>query len=205
MFLESESIAAAQPRVPVPLSELDYALTAQLVVAWAGEKGEGGASSRMGWWASQLVYGDSGMYVFGRQTPHTAAWAVLQAVREVARRADATQRAHEHDPDCIRSLYSLGFELDERIDERLLDLKRSGRAPVEVLPGMAEFIGGGWDRNIFATWAGSLGPVDFNTVPSGRRLKSALPPTLEQTIGVLLAGLVPLAESYPMPHFRVAA
>ena len=37
---------------PIAISELDAALTAQIVVAWAGEHGEG---KRLGWWRSDLV------------------------------------------------------------------------------------------------------------------------------------------------------
>lgn len=192
----------------MPLSELDYALTAQLVVAWAGEagnRGEDPASCRLGWWPSHLMSQDGGGFVFGKLTPFTASWAVLQAVREVARRADALLRTQEHDPDRILSLYSLGFEIDERLDERMQDLKRSGRSPEEALPGLAEFTRGEWNRDYFATWAGSLGEVDYATVPSGRRIKSGQPPSLEQTIGTLLAALVPLAATYPMPHYRAPA
>ncbi|MGE4073558.1 MAG: BREX-6 system BrxE protein [Lysobacterales bacterium] len=204
MFLESEAVPPVVSTAPIPLSELDYALTAQILVAWAGERADGGSSSRLAWWESLLVCEFGGMHVFGRTTPQTAQWAVLQAVREVARRADASLRAQEHDPDSLRSLYNFGFEIDERIDERLLDLKRSGKSPSESLPGLAEFIGNDWDRAAFSTWAGSFGPIEFLPVPSGRRIKSALPPTLEETIAALLAGLVPLTATYPMPHFRVA-
>ncbi len=208
MFLESDVVPVAQSRAPVPLSELDYALTAQLVVAWAGEAGnkaDDPGSCRLAWWPSHLMAEYGGAYVFGKLTPHTASWAVLQAVREVARRADASLRAHEYDPDRILSLYSLGFETDERLDERMQDLKRSGRAPEEALPGLAEFTRGEWTRDAFATWAGSVGEVDFAAVPSGRRIKAALPPSLEQTIGTLLGALLPLTATYPMPHFRAPA
>jgi len=203
MLLESQATTVS-PRAPVPVSEIDYALTAQIIVAWAGEHGEDKTPARLGWWISQLLFEYGGRYAFGRLTSQTAPWAVLQAVRELARRADEVLRAQESDPDHILSLFSLGFELDERLDERLQDLKRSGRAPEVALPGLAEFIGGAWSRGAFETWAGSFGPVDFAAVPVGRRIKAAQPATLEQTIGLLLAGLLPLSASYPMPHFRVA-
>lgn len=205
MLLESQSATEPSERAPVPQSELDYALTAQILVAWAGERGEDQASLRLNWWHSLLAFQDGGQYLFGRLTPLTASWAVLQALREVARRADAQLRAKDSDPDRILSLYSLGFEIDERLDERLHELKRSRRAPEEVLPGLAEFMGGAWNRNAFSAWAGSFGPVEFVAVPSGRRIKATQPTSLEETVGLLLAALIPFSDDYPMPHFRVAA
>src|SRR5262245_30337709 len=104
------------PRAPVPVSEIDHALTAQLVVAWAGE---GGEEKRLGWWRSDLVSEFGGRDLFRRLLPSTWPWAVLQGAREAARRRDAELRRQDHDPDRILSLFNLGFELNERIEERL--------------------------------------------------------------------------------------
>jgi hypothetical protein len=75
-------------RTLIPMSEIDRALTAQFVVAWAGE---GGEEKRLGWWRSDLVSEFGGKDLFRRLLPKTWAWAVLQAVREAARRKDAEQ------------------------------------------------------------------------------------------------------------------
>lgn len=37
------------------------------------------------------------------------------------------------DPDQVRSLFLLGFELDEQISERLASLKHTGQAPAAAL------------------------------------------------------------------------
>ena len=61
---------------------------------------------------------------------------MLQSAREVARRKDDESRREADDADRIVSLFRLGFEMDERIDERLKDLKGSSRAPTQALPGL---------------------------------------------------------------------
>jgi hypothetical protein len=192
-------------RTSVPTSEIDYWLTAQIVVAWAGERGEEGGERRLGWWRSQVLAEYGGVHLFQSLTPKTSAWAVVQAVREVAQRADAALRANEHDPDRLVSLYSLGFGMDERLDERLQHLKRSGIPPGQALPSLDGLINTGWNPGTFAAWAGSFGPVEFEAVPVGRRLKATQPSTLAQTVNALLAALVPLPSRYPMPHYRLPA
>ena len=85
-------------------SEVDALLSAQIIVAWAGE-GHVGDERRLGWWRSDLVSEFGGLDLFQRLLPTTAPWAVLQAVREAARRVDARElglhqiplRAHHQD------------------------------------------------------------------------------------------------------------
>lgn len=62
--------------------------------------------------------------LFRRLMPRTGRWSALASVREVARRVDALARQPLGEPDQLRTLFSLGFELNERLDERLRDLKR---------------------------------------------------------------------------------
>lgn len=69
---------APNPRV-VPVAELDHALTAQIIIAWAGEKGE---DPRLGWWRCDLVSEFGGEDLFKRLLPNTWDWAVLQGARE---------------------------------------------------------------------------------------------------------------------------
>src|SRR3954453_6721021 len=114
-------------RQPIALSDINHLLTAQILVAWAGE---GGEDRRLGWWRSDLISEFGGEDLFKRLLPHTWQWATLQGAREAARRRDAELRAQDHDPDRILSLFSLGFDLDERVEERLLDLKRAGGTPI---------------------------------------------------------------------------
>ena len=188
----------AAPATAPTTAEIDLLLTAQLAVAWAGE---GGEEPRLGWWRSDMVSEYGGEDLFSRLLPHTWKWAVLQAAREAARRTDEEGRGQHHDPDEIVSLFYLGFELDERIEERLQDLKRSGATPEEALPHLAEIIREKWDKGAFQTWVTGHGKASFAAEPIGRRVKGAPPPQLSELVPQLLAALDPPADRYPLPHF----
>jgi hypothetical protein len=189
----------AAARTVITAAELDRALTAQIAIAWAGEAGE---ERRLGWWRSDMVSEFGGEDLFRRLLPQTWQWAVLQAVREAARRRDAELRAQDHDPDRILSLYSLGFEVDERVDERLVDLKRSGRPPAECLPGLGELLSEPWRAETFGAWIRRHGTADTVVAPVGRRVKGSPPESLELLVQRLVAACWPLSDAYPLPHYR---
>ena len=192
------AMGQSDERSPIPPSDLDFALTAQIVVAWAGESGE---DKRLGWWKSDLVSEYGGVDLFRRLLPATWEWATLQSVREAARRTDAEMRRKNHDADRILSLYRLDVHVDERVDERLQDLKRSGEAPEKVLPGLA-VLKEDWSRDQFLAWVEGHGAADTAAEPIGRRIKGPPPGALEQQVRRLVAALAPLPESYPLPYFR---
>ena len=185
-------------------SDLDLALTAQIAVAWAGE---GGEEPRLSWWQTDLVSEFGGEDLLRRLLPKTYPWAMLQAVREAARRKDQELRAKASDPDQLVTLYRFGFELDEQIEERLQAHKRSGRSPLEALPGLVEVLGASlhepWSRPQFEKWVEAHSPVQTDAVPTGRLLKGAPPAGLDRAVQQLVAGLAPLGDGYPLPHFRV--
>jgi hypothetical protein len=187
---------------PLPQSSIDAALTAQLAVAWAGE---GGENRRLGWWRSDLVSEFSGEDLFRRLLPHSWQWAVLQGAREAARIKDAERRVQDHDPDQILSLYHLGFEIDERIEDRLQCLKDSGAPPREALPGLADVIESDWNHDHFLDWAQGHGEVETTVTPAGRRLKGRSSESLEQLVRRFVAALAPLGDAYPLPHVRRTA
>ena len=190
--------APARPaRVPIAPSDIDFALTAQLVVAWAGETGE---DKRLGWWRSDLASEFGGEDLLRRLLPTTWPWAVLQATREAARRKDAELRRTNHDPDRLISLYNLGVDLDERLEERLLDHKRQNRPPLEALPGLD--LTREWTLPRFASWVDGHGAADTTPTPAGRRLKGEPPAHLSQLTRRLVAALAPLPDHYPLPHFQ---
>jgi hypothetical protein len=194
---ELESLPARHRRAPVSVAEIDFALGVQLVVAWAGEAGE---ERRLGWWRSDLVSEFGGEDLFRRLLPSTWQWAVLQGARETARRRDKEMRVQGHDPDRIVSLFFFGFELDEQIEERLQELKRSGQTPREALPSLV-MLEQGWDQARFYEWVAGLGPAATTATPVGRQLKGTMPSGFEQQVRQLVAGLAPAAESYPLPYF----
>lgn len=199
--LELDTQAPPKRRAAAKIEELDVALTAQLAVAWAGE---GGEEKRLAWWRSDLLSEFGGEDLFRRLLPNTWEWAVLQGAREAARRKDAEVREKDHNPDRILSLYSLGFELDERIGERLQDLKQAGRPPNKALPVLGKLMAQPWKAERFLDWVKSHGAVETTVTPVGRCIAGEPPQALGEVIHKLLAGLAPLAESYPLPHFRQA-
>ena len=113
-------------------SEIDRILATQLFVAWAGE----GRSlpKRFGWWDTDLIDEAGGGDLLARLAPRTHQWASLELVREAARWVDARARSKLGGPDKLRSIFFLGFEMDEKVADRIAELKRLGRAPEEVLP-----------------------------------------------------------------------
>lgn len=197
----AENTTITRPPGLIPVSEIDRLLTVQIAVAWAGE---GGEQPRLGWWKSDLVSEFGGEDLFKQLLPHTWEWAVLQAVREAARRRDAELRRQDNDPDRILSLYSQGFEVDEHIDERLQDLKREGRRPVEALPGLKDVLTDDWQPGRFGDWVQGHGETNCVKAPIGRRLKGNPPESLGLTMNHLVAALWPLADQYPLPHYRRA-
>lgn len=183
-------------------ASIDAVLSAQLAVAWAGEAGE---QPRLKWWRTDLASEFGGEDLFRRLMPHTWQWAILEGAREAARLQDAALREKADDADRLFTLFRLGFETDERLDERLADLKRDGKPPLEALPGLRELLDAPWEKGRFADWVAGHGEVAVVTAPVGRRLKGEPPGEVEHRVKKLVAALHPLADAYPMPHFRGAA
>ena len=160
---------------------------------------------RLGWWQTDLIDPAGGGDFFGRLLPRTQAWASLEAVREAARRIDEQGRRGLAEPDLVRTLFFQGFDLDERVSERLAELKRAGVAPSAALrllvPLDAPFSTEGFAE---ALRGGGRKPAS-EIVPGGRQLKGAMPEALELVAQTLGAALVPFAEHYPMPFYRVKA
>lgn len=202
MILDDESAAGAPEGpegVQILPSEIDLILTAQIIVAWAGERGE---EKRLGWWRTDLVSEFGGEDLLKRLLPNTWRWAVLQSVREAARREDAElrQRGHDH----IFSLFHFGFAVDEQIDDRLREFKGSGRPPEEALPGLVDGIGDSWDQQRFLEWVHHHGEAQTTVTSVGRLIQGPPPANFDLRLRSLVAGLSPLAEKYPLPHFRSA-
>ena len=191
--------APAANQTETPLSEIDKLLTAQIVIAWAGE---GGEEKRMNWWRSDLISEFGGEDLFKRMLPNTWQWSLLQAVREVARQHDRKLRGNDHDADSIVSLYRLGFTLDERLDDRLAELKRLGAEPKVALPGLNDVVVETWDKGSFEDWIQGHGKVEHVAAPLGRRIRGTVPKSLDLLTNHLIAGCSPLSDDYPMPHFR---
>jgi hypothetical protein len=189
------------PTAPLTDADLDEILALQFLVAWAGE---GRCKPRrLGWWDTDLVDPDGGGDLLSRLAPRTHAWAALEAVREAARQTDTKARERHAEPDRLRTIFFLGFEVDERLSDRLASHKRASSPPTEALP-LPFALGGQWsqDKVLAAFTAG--GSAAFSPVPPvGRQLKGAQPASASDLVRQLVAALVPLADAYPLPFFRV--
>jgi hypothetical protein len=184
-----------------PKETLDRILTLQLAVAWAGE----GKTDppRLGWWRTALNDEFGGEDLFRRLTPHTWKWAVLEATRAAARKVDAEARAQAADADQLVSLFRLGFDLDEQLDDRLAGFKRQGLDPSDALPHLAE-ITTSWGAETFLAWLGTLGSAEVTPSSIGRRLKGEPPDDAIAAAEALASALCPLTDRYPAPHFKVS-
>lgn len=180
---------------------LDEILAIQLTIAWAGE---GRCQPRrLGWWDTDLVDEAGGGDLLARLLPQTHAWAALETVREAARRVDAKARAKLADPDKLRTLFFLGFEVDEQLGDRLAALKCGERGPAEALPLPLVIA----DTFSAETLARALQRDDaaYTVVPFGRQLKGVRPGDPAATERRLASALLPLAEQYPLPFYKVEA
>ena len=191
------------PRVigVAPNDVLDQILTLQLAVGWAGESKTD--PPRLGWWNTGLNDEFGGIDLFKRLTPRTWQWAVLESARAAARKVDAEARAQAADADQLVSLFRLGFEIDEQIDDRLAELKRTSNNPGEALPELTRVIGT-WDANKFKDWLVGLGSPDVVSSSIGRRVKGELPDDPVAAARALVAALAPIAERYSSPHFKIS-
>lgn len=183
----------------IPDGRLDTILAIQFIVAWAGE---GRCSpKRLSWWDTDLISEDGGGDLLSRLLPQTHAWASLEAVREAARRTDAKARGKMADPDRMRTIYFLGFEVDEQLGDRLAAHKRSARKPAEALSLPLLITEEFSKEKLVAALYG--GDVPFGTVPNGRQLKGARPEAPDALVKRLAGALVPLAEQYPLPFYKL--
>lgn len=181
-------------------SQLDHILKLQLAIAWAGESNAD--QSRLGWWRTAMCDEYGGEDLLRRLTPRTWQWATFEACRAAAKRVDEAARSTADDADHLLSLYRLGFAIDERLDERLLELKQGGVLPTETFPDLAELLSE-WLKGRFEIWLGQWGSTDYTTTATGRRLKAEVPADLAVAASQLAAAMLPLSDRYALPYFRV--
>jgi hypothetical protein len=181
--------------------QLDQILQLQLAVAWAGEaKTE---PPKLGWWRTGMCDEFGGEDLLKRLAPKTWEWAVLEACRAAAKKVDDAARSNSEDADHLISLYRFGFEVDEHLDDRLRELKLSERPPSQVFPDLADLMKQ-WSRDSFQSWVANHGETHFTATATGRRLRGEIPSDTSDAAKQLVAGLAPLKDKYPLPHFRVA-
>jgi hypothetical protein len=82
-------------------------------------------------------------------------------------------------------------------------LKGAGRLPAEALP-LALPLTADFSREKLAASLGG-GDVPFTVVPGGRQLKGKRPDAPEAAVARLASALMPLADQYPLPFFKLEA
>jgi hypothetical protein len=186
-------------------NQLDEILTRQLQVAWAGE----GSSEppRLGWWSTAAIDDSGGGELLRRLAPRTGQWSALVLVREAARRTEAAMRARLAQADRAVGLFHLGFDLDEKIGDRLAEHRRGGAKPADVMPGLA-LLDKPLDTKELASVLGAVGRPAREIEPVGRRLQGAPPSDPVHMAALLAAALVPgrgeeWPTAWPMPFYRV--
>lgn len=197
-------LASTSP-APIPGSTLDFVLDAQLAVAWAGEGLK--SERRLGWWSSMFAFEFGGEALFTDLLPSTYRWAVLRAAREAARRKDAELRAKADDADRIVSLFRLGFSLDEALEERFADRVHDDPRRERTSRELSDLIDTPFSAKSFTRFVeGQLArvetSVDFGASPTGRRITGELPKDPRLLVAKLVGALLPLADAYPLPHFK---
>ena len=180
--------------------QLDEVLALQLSIAWAGEANT--EPKRMGWWRTGMCDEFGGEDLLKRLTPKTWEWAVLESARAAATKVDDRARNRAEDPDNLITLYRLGFEIDEQLDERLLELKQSSVPPSEAFPDLASLCES-WSKDELEDWLGKLGKSTYSATATGRRLTGKLPTDLSEAAKNLTAALLPLDKEYALPHYRM--
>lgn len=180
--------------------QLDEILKLQLAIAWAGEANTD--PRRLGWWRTGMCDEFGGEDLLKRLTPRTWRWAVLESARAAARRVDDRIRRTADDPDNLLTLFRLGFEVDEQLDERLLELKQSGVPVAEVFSDLGDLCAN-WSTERFENWLGEYGESDYSATATGRRLKGKAPEDPCEAAKKLAATLLPLESDYVLPHFRM--
>jgi hypothetical protein len=183
--------------------DLDKILALQLLVAWAGEARS--EPKRLGWWDTDLIDEAGGGDLIARLAPRTHIWTSLELVREAARRVDATARSKHGDPDKLRTIFFLGFDLDEKISDRLSVLKRQPLPPAQALP-LPFKLDDSFDRDRVIQALSTEEKVFFDKVPPvGRHLKGPIAKSSHELVQRLVAALVPIADDYPLPFFKVGS
>jgi hypothetical protein len=197
----NEDVEIRIPTNPMTDSAIDLILALQITVAWAGE----GLCDpqRLNWWRTDVVDEDGGGDLFQRLFPKTHQWTSLEAVRQVAVQKDQQIRLGMAQPDQVRTLFFLGFELDERFADRMISHKRNGELPQKVLPLpidlKEQFSKPGFEAALQVPGQ----KIDFQVSPAGRELEGKMPEAPELWIRNLATALLPLSDRYPMPFYRL--
>ncbi len=179
----------------IPRKTIDQILAWQFALAWAGE------SPRLKWWRTDLVDEDGGGNFMQRLLPRTHRWAALEAVRRAAFLADLKARNATGHPDGLRSLYFWGFEVDEKLGERIRELKLSQAEPEAALSLPIDLRPSArFDR---AALESALQQPPYELRSTGRELPGPMPEDLAEACLRLAGAHLPFPQTYPAPFYRL--
>lgn len=183
--------------IKLPSDILDRILALQVAVAWAGE------TERLGWWHTDLIDQGGGGYFLAELLPKTYQWAGVEAARQCAILADRQKRLAMAQPDGMRTLFFLGFTVDEQLSDRLKEHKQEKKSP-EALLRLEVRLDAPFSNKIFEDMVClSNEEVSFTVMPSGRQINSPMPNGFDLCAQKLAAALLPLTNDYPMPFYRL--
>lgn len=199
-FIQTDT-GTEQLKSKIAPEELDVVLMLQLFISWAGE----GLTDppRLGWWSTQLLDEWGGEDLFKRLLPRTFEWALLEATRKATIQQDRQKRTNLAQSDRVRTLFFWGFDIDEKLEERLSFYKQNGSKPENVLNFPLD-LRKEFETKAFEQAIQSLcSKTTYKIVPEGREIKELIPESLAEAAKNLVSGLIPLADKYPMPFYRM--
>lgn len=181
---------------------LNKILAIQFAVSWAGESGD---EPRLSWWETEVMSEYGGYDNLKRLTPHSALWLGFKTIREAARRVDAELRQKAKQQ--VFTLYHLGFELDEQIDQHLNECIHNKVDITKVLDHVSwlkDPVRQEWNCEVFTKWLQEATAEKIATQQEsvGRRLVGDMPEDVMDCVYKLLKGLLPIEENYSLPHYR---
>lgn len=186
--------------------ELDEILAIQFAIAWIGE---GGDEPRLNWWNTEVMSSFGGYDNLRELVPYSAKWLGFKTIREAARRVDEGLRLRASEPGNIYTLFRLGFELDEQLDYRLGELvqrKASLPALLKRVGWLEDPVQQEWRPDVVESWLKELVDKKMETKKEsiGRRLVGGAPESVLLRMQCLASALLPLSESYSLPHYRIS-
>lgn len=140
--------------------------------------------------------------MLARLLPRTHQWAGLSLARRAAGRVDALGRQHLAAPDRVRTLFHLGFEIDEQLCDQVARYRRQEAQAREVLFDRFA-IGYPWSLDAFTAYLQRLPAVKIKETAAGRRITTKAKSAVEQ-VRLLAAALLPLKAQYPLPYFEAS-
>lgn len=179
---------------------LDGILAWQIVIAWAGEKGV--EPEKLNWWDSSLADPIAGADFFRRLVPRTSAWTAMEAAVDAARAVDKVRRRKAGNPDRLRTLFFLGYDVDRALTKRLYEHKMAGTPPSQALPLPVPL-----DDDAFApeavaeacrkAWASTA----YEHTQVGREMQGRPPADPLRLVERLVGTLAPFEPDYPCPYY----